>query len=107
MAFEEMLSDFQHVVISARSGEDALNQIHRHQPDVVITDFMMPLMNGMQLCMQLRDRADTRNIPLIMSSSVPTPAGADVQRRCDYFIAKPADFVLLLEVVHRTLGRTA
>jgi len=55
-----------HHVLVARNGQDALEQATAARPDLVITDFQMPLMTGFEMAMRLKDDPATRNIPLIM-----------------------------------------
>ena len=53
-------------VISAENGADALILAQNEQPDVIITDYQMPLMDGLEFVEKLRQDAGTRHIPVIM-----------------------------------------
>jgi two-component system phosphate regulon response regulator PhoB len=53
-------------VITAEDGEEALALAIEHQPDLVITDFQMPFMTGLELCMQLKTHEQTKTIPALM-----------------------------------------
>ena len=53
-------------VITAGDGEDALGLALKHEPMLVITDFQMPIMNGLELCRQLKLYKQTRETPCIM-----------------------------------------
>jgi CheY-like chemotaxis protein len=53
-------------VVTAVDGEEALELCAAERPDLVITDYQMPYMDGLQLCMALRGRAETRGIPAMM-----------------------------------------
>ncbi len=55
-------------VIVASNGLDALEQIETQNPDLVILDWMMPQISGVDLCRKLRARADTRDLPIILSA---------------------------------------
>ena len=57
------------VVLQAMDGHDALQQIEEHHPDLVILDWMMPHMSGIELCRALRSRADTKLLPVIILSA--------------------------------------
>ena len=57
------------VVLQATDGHDALRQIEEHHPDLVILDWMMPHMSGIELCRALRSRADTKLLPVIILSA--------------------------------------
>jgi CheY-like chemotaxis protein len=53
----------------ASSGFKALEVLNRLIPDVIVMDLMMPGMNGIDLCRQLRSMAHTRHIPVIIFSA--------------------------------------
>ena len=57
------------VVLQAMDGQGALRQIEEHHPDLVILDWMMPHMSGIELCRALRSRADTKLLPVIVLSA--------------------------------------
>jgi two-component system phosphate regulon response regulator PhoB len=47
-------------------GEEALMMIDEKQPDLVVLDWMLPTVSGIEVCRRLRQRAETRNLPIIM-----------------------------------------
>lgn len=53
-------------VSSALSGEDGLNLIKQKKPDLILLDLMLPGMDGLEVCRNLRTQAETQNIPIIM-----------------------------------------
>lgn len=53
-------------IIEAVNGKEAFEKAHREQPDLIITDVMMPEMNGFELCRKLRSTLQTGSIPIIM-----------------------------------------
>lgn len=54
----------------AQDGLDALEKIPQYQPDISILDVMMPRMDGLTLCRQLRDTAETAALPIITRPAV-------------------------------------
>ncbi len=52
-------------IVMANSGEDAIAKISQNKPDVVVTDWMMPKMGGLDICRQLKKDPKTVNIPVI------------------------------------------
>lgn len=60
----------------AANGTEALARLQEELPDLIITDQSMPRMTGLELCAQLRARARTRHIPIIIYSARP-PQSAD------------------------------
>jgi CheY-like chemotaxis protein len=85
----QMLTDAGHRILKAVHGADALAVIERERPDLVVTDMMMPVLTGVELCRRLKATTDTGGIPVILMSSMgpreTDGAGADA------FIAKPFD----------------
>ncbi len=56
-------------VAEAEDGFDALDKVRKNQPDVILLDVMMPGMDGFSVCEQLRNEADTTELPIIMLSA--------------------------------------
>lgn len=53
-------------VLTAMDGEEAMELCAAEGPDLLITDYQMPYMSGLELCQELRSRDETRGIPAIM-----------------------------------------
>ncbi|UCD27952.1 MAG: response regulator [Planctomycetota bacterium] len=53
-------------VIAAEDGADAYELARSHKPDLIITDYQMPMLSGVELCCKLRSDAQTRDIPAIL-----------------------------------------
>jgi two-component system phosphate regulon response regulator PhoB len=53
-------------VAEARDGEEALLMAREQKPDLVILDWMLPLLSGLEVCRQLRRGPETRTVPIIM-----------------------------------------
>jgi two-component system phosphate regulon response regulator PhoB len=56
-------------VIQADNGEDALLLVDEDHPDMIILDWMMPKVSGIEVCRRLKMRPETRSIPVIMLSA--------------------------------------
>ncbi len=52
--------------ISAGDGEEALVKIEEEDPDLVILDWMLPNLSGIEVCRRLRERAETKRLPVLM-----------------------------------------
>jgi two-component system, OmpR family, phosphate regulon response regulator PhoB len=78
-------------VCEAGDGEEALTQIAERKPDIVLLDWMLPLVSGIEVCRQIRRSPQTRALPVIML----TARGEEVDRvrglnsGADDYIAKP------------------
>ncbi len=53
-------------VVTANNGQEALEAALEHEPDVIVTDYQMPVMNGLELIENLRKQEQTAQIPVIM-----------------------------------------
>jgi two-component system phosphate regulon response regulator PhoB len=53
-------------VCEAGDGEEALMQIAEHRPDIVLLDWMLPLVSGIEVCRQIRRAPETRSLPVVM-----------------------------------------
>lgn len=79
------------VVAAASDGQQALELIEQEAPDLIIIDWMMPHISGMELCRILRSRRETKQLPIIMLSA----RGEEGDRTlgldtgADDYIAKP------------------
>jgi len=86
-------------VTTATDGDEALAAIESYQPDLVITDVMMPRMNGYELAQRIRSNPATRFIPVIMQTAAGRRA-EDLRRASEVgalgYITDPTDLDLLL-----------
>lgn len=53
-------------VITANDGEEALQSAIDHRPDLLITDYQMPFLSGLELCLELKKHAETSSLPALM-----------------------------------------
>ncbi|BDG07421.1 response regulator [Anaeromyxobacter paludicola] len=84
-------------VARARHGAEALEQVMRRRPDLILLDLMMPVMDGPTFARELRSRR-LDGIPIIVISAEGNPArAASVQAR--RYLAKPFDIEVLLAQV--------
>lgn len=74
-------------VLEAEHGAVALERLRESRPDAVITDIMMPVMDGLGLIQRLRSQPDTSTIPIVVVSS--NPNGAEAAGAADAAVPKP------------------
>ena len=88
-------------VAIASNGEDGLAEVGRQRPDLVILDIMMPGMDGIEACRQIRANPETADIPVLMFSAL--SGDEDVERArlagANHLITKPFNLVGLGSVV--------
>jgi CheY-like chemotaxis protein len=84
-----LLEDLGYSTLQAFNGGHALKLMANERPDVVLTDVMMPVMSGVELCRRLKAGNDTSSIPVILMSSAGNRAADGAG--ADAFIAKPFD----------------
>ncbi len=98
-----MVREAGHTAVLATNGRQALELIRRQRPDLVLSDVMMPLMNGAALCRGLKLAADTATIPVILMSTVTNTPWHGT--RADAFLAKPFDLDDVEALLERWLPR--
>jgi two-component system chemotaxis response regulator CheY len=92
-----------HQVAEAPDGLAAIERVEAGRPpDVVVTDFMMPRMNGGELIARLRHNPATARIPIILVSASP---GSERRTEADAFFRKPFDPDALTECAAKLLER--
>ncbi|MBV7535874.1 response regulator [Duganella sp. sic0402] len=90
-------------VRTASNGAEALAAARRELPDIVVSDYMMPVMNGADLCVAWRDDPSLRAIPFILASAGILPR--DLLPPYDIFFRKPVPFDTLLATIQQLLAR--
>jgi DNA-binding response OmpR family regulator len=95
-------------VTIAVDGEEGLERIRSHRPDVVISDIMMPKVNGLELLAAVRGDPSTAGLPVILLSA--KAQVADVQRGlelgADDYVTKPFDPLELIDRVYKVLAKS-
>ena len=87
-------------VVEAAHGEEALEQVRHSPPQLVVTDQMMPVMNGSELIERLRADGSTESIPIMMVSGT-----RSAQPGADAVLGKPFDPAELIVLVDRLTGK--
>ena len=96
------------LVKSAYNGEQALDMIYEKKPTVLIADWMMPKMSGIELCRILRFNKDTKLLPIIMLSARSEEADKSLglDTGADDYISKPFSPMELVSRVKALIRRT-
>ncbi len=93
-------------VITAMSGEEALEKTHEHKPDVILLDIMMPGMDGFEVCRRLKADPETMHIPVVMVTALTdvTDRVRGLEVGADDFLSKPVNDIALMSRI-RSLVR--
>lgn len=85
-------------VIQADNGEDALMMVDEDQPDMIILDWMMPKVSGIEVCRRLKMRPETRAIPIIILSARAEEVDRvrGLETGADDYVIKPYSMVELM-----------
>jgi CheY-like chemotaxis protein len=90
-------------VFCASNGRQGLDRVAEVRPDLVVLDFMMPVMNGADVGRALRASPETRHIRILMNSSMSEEAVRAHFAGYDHFLRKPYNIDVALEVIQRLL----
>lgn len=92
-------------VVEAFDGLDATEKIKFSVPDLVITDVVMPRMNGYELCRWIKNNVKNRNVPVIMCTTKSEEFDKywGMKQGADAYITKPYDPPELIDIVRRLI----
>ncbi|MBC5823627.1 MAG: response regulator [Candidatus Eremiobacteraeota bacterium] len=93
-------------IISAQSGAKALEIIAREPVDLVISDILMPGMDGYELCRQIKANPGGANTPVVVMSALGETTDANWRQTsgADRYLAKPLDHEELARVIEELIG---
>lgn len=99
---ESYLREKGHTVIGINNPKEALNKVIEHQPDIVVTDVVMPGMSGFELCRKLKNTAATSKIPVIICSSKDQEIDRlwGMKQGADAYLTKPFSKEQLLRAIN-------
>ncbi len=101
---EELLNPLGFLLQQAENGQGAIEQAERWQPDLILMDWVMPGMNGMEATRLLRTRLLQAKIIMVSASALENQQQEALHNGCDDFITKPVDAVELLSKLEIHLG---
>ena len=103
---QHMLEQHQFQVSWASNGKDALEAIRSHRPTIVISDIVMPEMDGYQLCQQIREDPQLKDLPVILMTTLTKPREVikALESKADNFITKPCQEEFLLSRIEYILA---
>jgi len=106
MMIEDKLRKARYDVITLRESRGAMEVIIKEKPDLVILDWMMPEISGIDICRMLKQNPDVLDIPVFMLTAKGQDADEQMGLKCGVtrYITKPFSPKALLEMVKETIG---
>jgi CheY-like chemotaxis protein len=88
-------------VAVANSGEECLKKLDEEKPDLILLDVMMPGIDGWETCSKIREREDTKNIPVVMLTvkTSEEDMSKSFEHKSDAHVGKPIIKEKLLETI--------
>ncbi len=90
---EAYLVDEGYEIFMASDGQQTMQMVEQHNPDLILLDIMMPRMSGYEVCSQLKADAARRGIPVLMVTALNEIGDIEkaVEAGCDDFLTKPVN----------------
>jgi CheY-like chemotaxis protein len=101
-AFAKVLRFHGHEVMEAKDGIEALTLLDKYAFDLIVTDLVMPRLDGFELIAQVRRTSP--NLPIVLISGYTAEYAAAAIERATEFLPKPIDPHVLVATVQRLLG---
>ncbi|MEM8631571.1 MAG: phosphate regulon transcriptional regulator PhoB [Pseudomonadota bacterium] len=95
-------------VVQAESGDEALLLVNETPPDLIVLDWMLPGVSGIEICRRLKSRPETRAVPIIMLSARSEEGDRvrGLETGADDYVTKPYSVAELLARIRSQLRRT-
>lgn len=102
---KEALQDFFKKIYLAKDGEEGCNIVYQYQPDIIVSDVMMPKMNGYELCKRIKEDIEVSHIPIILLTARSDMESMSIGYKlgADSYLPKPFDIDLLMTIIHNLL----
>ena len=95
-----------YMVMTAKNGQEALSLVEAYQPNLLVTDIVMPKMDGYELVRRVRQRPEFRLLPVIfLTARTNTEERIRAYQLCDFYLAKPFDIKELGAMIRNLLER--
>jgi len=103
---QQVLSEKEYEITGAADGAAALETLEKETFDLVMLDYMLPKVSGLEVCKKVRSDARTQLLPIILISALGTALeGQKEKLGVSSIIAKPFNISKMLDEVERILGR--
>ncbi len=96
---EDVFSDEGHTVVVAVNGRQALERVSEGRPDIILTDLMMPVMDGAALIEAISRQPELSGVPIVLMSSLSESMVSEKIKGYATFVRKPFKIFDLIDVV--------
>lgn len=103
---EQAMDENEYRVLTASNGKEAWEKIKSEEPDLVLLDLMMPVMDGFEVLAKVKDDPMLRNIPIIIVSAEQDSKSVvkGIKQGAEDYLTKPVDPAQFLKKVKEFLG---
>ncbi len=106
-ALASLLEDEGYRVVTAANGEDGLARLENEQPNLVLIDLMMPIVDGQEMLRIMRSTSAYESVPVIVMSAAPKSGAvlrSEKAHEISAFLRKPFDLQTLLDTLVPLIG---
>ena len=102
---KKSLGEYFKRVVIASDGAEALQLIRSHTPDIIVSDVMMPRMNGYELCKSIKEDITISHIPIILLTARDDQQSqlSGYKNGADAYLTKPFEIEMLMEIIRNRL----
>jgi diguanylate cyclase (GGDEF)-like protein len=95
-----------YVVRVARNGQEGINALEEERPSIIVSDIVMPVMDGFEMCRAIKSQDGLKQIPIVLltTQSKPQDVLRGLESGADSYVTKPYDEKLLLSTLEVTLS---
>lgn len=106
LKLQRILTQQGHRVTLARNGHEALSLLASHHPNLIISDIMMPGMDGYETCLAIKQNPEWEHIPVVLLTSLSDPEDIvrGLRARADSYLTKPYNVEYLLSTINTLLA---
>jgi diguanylate cyclase (GGDEF)-like protein len=103
---QELLEGHSYGVRVARNGQEGLNALETERPSLILSDIVMPVMDGFEMCRIVKSQEELKQIPVILltTQSRPQDVLRGLESGADSYVTKPYDEGTLVSTIERTLS---
>lgn len=104
---EKLLGSYGFTVISAENGEEALGLLRANEIDLIISDILLPVMDGFQFCREVKGSDELKNIPFVFYTAAYTEKKDHdfaLSLGADRFIVKPTDPLEFISIIRELIA---